>query len=172
VELAKGDSGEESSLVLRIINGDKDEDAIKFKKLMGLDAGLNFFPLQAGMGRGDGKSIYVITRPVVSTLNYLSQSVIAPKGDIAAGRVTQTVKKSGEPFDWQELFEGIFKVQSSKLLAPMNASVSINYRGAWFYIADNDLDSKSTFSLLTQILAVQSGKAAGKETPLSFSFGK
>ena len=171
VELAKGDSEDESAVYLRITNGEKDEDAVKFKKMLGLSKDQTNFQLKAGMGRGDGESIYVITRPVISTLNYLSQSVIPPDSDVTAGRVTKTLKNSGAPFDWQDLFSGIFKIQSSSGLKPRNASTAVEYRGTWFYIADNDLDSKSTFSLLTQILALQSGKAAGKETPLTFSFG-
>lgn len=171
VELAKGDTEDEAAVYLRITNGEKDEDALKFKKMLGLSKDQTTFQLKAGMGRGDGESIYVITRPVISTLNYLSQSVIPPDSDVTAGRVTKTLKNSGAPFDWQDLFSGIFKIQSSSGLKPRNASTAVEYRGTWFYIADNDLDSKSTFSLLTQILALQSGKAAGKETPLTFSFG-
>lgn len=172
VELAKGDAEDDSAVYLRIVNGEKDADALQFKKMLGLAMDQNTFQLKAGMGRGDGQTIYVITRPVISTLNYLSQSVIAPESDIASGRVTRTLKTSGKPFDWQELFSGIFKVQSSSGLKPRHSAVSVEYRGTWFYIGDDDLDSKSTFSLLTQILALQSGKAAGKETPLTFSIGK
>jgi len=171
VQLAKGDEGDDSAVLLHLVNGNKDADALKFKKLLGLDADLTTFPLRAGMGRGDGKAIYVITRPVISTMNYLAQAVVAPNGDVKSGRVTKTLKDSGEAFDWQEMLGGFFKVQSS-LLKPLSSSTAVEYRGSWFYIADNDLDSKSTFSLLTQILALQSGKAAGKETPISFSFGK
>lgn len=171
VQLAKGDEGDESAVLLHLVDGNKDVDALKFKKLLGLDRELTTFPLRAGMGRGDGKAIYVITRPVISTMNYLAQAVVAPNSDVKAGRVTKTLKDSGEAFDWQEMLGGFFKVQSS-LLKPMNSSTAVEYRGTWFYIADDDLDSKSTFCLLTQILALQSGKAAGKETPISFSFGK
>ena len=170
VELAKGDEGDESAVLLHLVDGNENADALKFKKLLGLDPELSTFPLRAGMGRGDGKAIYVITRPVISTMNYLSQAVITPNSDVKAGRVTKTLKESGEAFDWQEMLGGFFKVQSS-LIKPLNASTAVEYRGTWFYIADNDLDSKSTFSLLTQIVALQSGKAAAKETAVSFSFG-
>ena len=41
---------------------------------------------------------------------------------------------------------------------PANAFVAVPYRGAWFYIADNDLESKSTFMLLTQLFNLQAGQ--------------
>ena len=38
----------------------------------------------------------------------------------------------------------------------------VRYRGSWFYIDDADLESKSTFSLLTYLFSIQaSGSAAG-----------
>jgi hypothetical protein len=42
---------------------------------------------------------------------------------------------------------------------PKGAAVSVFYRKSWFYIDDSDLDSKTTFSLLSQIFALQSGKS-------------
>jgi len=33
----------------------------------------------------------------------------------------------------------------------------VHYRGRWWYIADSDLDSKSTFAFLSQSLELQSG---------------
>jgi hypothetical protein len=39
------------------------------------------------------------------------------------------------------------------------AFVAIPYRGNWFYLADNDLDSKSTFMLLMQLFRLQAGSA-------------
>jgi hypothetical protein len=39
------------------------------------------------------------------------------------------------------------------------------YRDSWFYIADNDADSKVTFALLSMLITLQSGDTA-KITPL------
>ena len=41
--------------------------------------------------------------------------------------------------------------------------VRLKYRNHWFYIDDSDLTSKSTFSLLMQLFALQAGeiKASG-----------
>jgi hypothetical protein len=46
---------------------------------------------------------------------------------------------------------------------PAAPYVAVQYRGSWFYISDDDLTSKSTFSLLMQLFALQAGevKATG-----------
>jgi hypothetical protein len=43
----------------------------------------------------------------------------------------------------------------------MDTQLRVNYRGHWFYIDDSDLESKSTFTLLARIFALQAGKAEG-----------
>lgn len=43
-------------------------------------------------------------------------------------------------------------------LPPSGVAVSVSHRGSWFFIDDADLSSKATFSLLTHLLALQSGE--------------
>ena len=47
----------------------------------------------------------------------------------------------------------------------------MRYRDSWFYIPDDDLESKSTFVLLTQIIALHSTPPASAP-PISYSIGK
>jgi hypothetical protein len=44
----------------------------------------------------------------------------------------------------------VFRVKSSPV-EPEAAYVRVLYRGHWFYIADADLNTKTTFSLLTHL---------------------
>lgn len=44
-------------------------------------------------------------------------------------------------------------------------------RGSWFYIDDSDLDSKSTFSMLMQLFALQSGNSDGMTPVLTIPVG-
>ena len=60
----------------------------------------------------------------------------------------------------------------SQEIAPTEASVAVYYRGKWFFIDDSDLESKSTFSLLYQIFALQAGKAEGILPILTLPVGK
>jgi hypothetical protein len=54
----------------------------------------------------------------------------------------------------------------------VQAAVAVQYRGSWFYIDDADLGSKATFSLLSQLFALQAGKVAGIAPLLTLPLGK
>lgn len=99
--------------------------------------------------------IYVETRSLLGVLFFLSQSVEVSEQDKRAGRVTITTDKNGAVFDWGLVTEGLFQVQSSAGDPGDKAAVSVFYRGRWYFIADTDLESKSTFSLLHQLFSLQ-----------------
>ena len=69
-----------------------------------------------------------------------------------------------------EVTEGLLQVRTGSW-RPGNASVRIRYRGAWFYVDDSDLPSKSTFSFLTQLLALQSGEVKSSAPVLTIPIG-
>ncbi len=95
---------------------------------------------------------------IISVLFYLAQNIDIPEEHKKAGLITVTKMQNGEEFNWSETPGGmLFKVRSSKT-KPDNAFVTVPYRGTWFYTADNDLDSKSTFVLLKQLFNLQSGQ--------------
>ena len=54
---------------------------------------------------------------------------------------------------------------------PKNAYIAVPYRGAWFYIADNDLNSKSTYALMTLLFALQSGERKTTAPALTLPIG-
>jgi hypothetical protein len=148
-----------------------DADAMELRRLLGLREDIDRYPVVLGLGRSDGTRIYVVPRSLMGVLNYLSQAVDVPARDERAGLVTLTRDPEGLPFDWQALFGGMFLVSSS-LEPPEGAAVAVRYRDAWFYLRDDDLNSKSTFSLLAQLMALQAGPLGARETPISFSIGR
>ncbi|MDT8425897.1 MAG: hypothetical protein RQ733_07960 [Methyloprofundus sp.] len=98
-------------------------------------------------------------RSIHSIMYYLSQNISVPDAHKNLGLVTNTVTKQGDFFDWNETPAGmVFKVMSSAD-KPNNAYLSVPYRGYWFYIADNDLNSKSTFMLLNHLFTLQAGQS-------------
>ena len=54
---------------------------------------------------------------------------------------------------------------------PRGSYVSVNYRGHWFSIDDDDLESKSSFSLLGQLFALQAGGIEVDTPVLTISVG-
>lgn len=123
--------------------------------LLEVDHGLYKIKLVAYHGRRHrNDEIVVDMRSPLSLLYFLSQGVHVPQIDQAEGKVTLTQDDEGYLFDWDRVLQGLMTIHSGPCYHP-SASVGIHYRGSYFYIDDADLDSKSTFSLLTQLLALQ-----------------
>lgn len=98
------------------------------------------------------------TRSISSVLFYLSQTVAVPQQHVEHGLVTLTKNQQGDVFDWAQTPVGEkFKISVSES-RPNAAFLAVPYRGYWYYIADNDLQSKSTFMLLRQLFDLQAGQ--------------
>ena len=101
----------------------------------------------------------VRTRSISSVMYYLSQNVQIPQEHIDAGLVTITKTLDGKGiFDWGTTPAGeVFQINVSEDY-PEHAFIAVPYRNYWYYITDNDLQSKSTFMLLTQLFDLQAGQ--------------
>lgn len=110
-------------------------------------------------------------RSVRSILFFLSHGVEVPKGHQLAGLVTQTRHPDGRPFDWSELLGGLLHVRVRRE-EPQAAYVKVRYRDHYYFIADNDLESKSTFMLLTELFTMQAGQGVGLMPTLTLPIGK
>ncbi len=105
---------------------------------------------------GDPAGVTLVPRSLMAALFYLSQGVEVPKRDLDAGRVTITRDRKGERFDWTTITGGLMRIRNQRT-QPSDAYVAVPYRGRWFYIDDSDLDTKSTFALVSQLFELQSG---------------
>lgn len=121
--------------------------------------------------KGGLDHLEVETRSLLGVLFFLAQAVEAPETDVGAGRVTVTRTEAGEVFDWKKVVRQLMRIQSSPS-RPANAAASVWYRGSWFFIDDSDLGSKSTFALLTQLVALQSGEVTRLAPVLTLPVGK
>lgn len=171
IELAKA-AGNDGGIELRFVrNANQRAETGKLRSMLGLAPGRDRFRIVSGVEAPNPETIAVSTRPLIAALGYVAQGIEAPAEDIKAGKVRRTLRSDGStPFDWQEMLDGVFRVRSAKE-APESASVSVLYRGSHFYIPDDDLESKSTFVLLTQLMALHSTPASAGPA-VSFSFGK
>jgi hypothetical protein len=96
---------------------------------------------------GIDDAVALRSRSLLAMMHFMSQGVEPPKAHVERGLVTQTVDADGTPFDWDTVTGDFFKIRSHNS-PPPNAFVRVRYRGAWFYIDDSDLESKTTFGLL------------------------
>jgi hypothetical protein len=110
-------------------------------------------------------SVDIETRSLLQGLYFVSHGVDLPNEHAERGVARVTVDESGQPFDWQQVMAGLFKVRSSAgKERPRRAHVAIQYQGYWFYIDETDLETKATFSLLLELarLNFADGKSIAK----------
>ncbi len=89
-------------------------------------------------------------------LNYLSKGVDVPEHDVSSKIVRMTQYPDGKPFDWHVITNGMIRVKTSRS-KPMNAFVSVSYKGSWFFVSDDDFSSKETLHLLSIITGIYQG---------------
>ena len=129
----------------------------KFLNNINIKTNNNIIPITPNYsGVDSAQEIELNIRSLAGIQFFLSHGVIIPKEDLDKGRVQITKNDKGEMFDWGEVLSDLFEVHSSKE-RPLNASVAVQYQNHWFYIKDNDMQSKYTLMLLNQISALQSG---------------
>jgi len=163
---------ESPQILIQITEEGKDLISAKnFAKILNLEPGKTKYLITFSPKQNEHDQIRVVTRSLLGILFYLSQAVEAPEHDIKSGKVTRTLKSSGEVFDWRELTGEILRIRS-KPDQPEDATLMVFYRNAWFYIDDSDLKSKSTFALLSQIFSLQAGKIKDNSPVLTLGVGQ
>jgi hypothetical protein len=66
----------------------------------------------------------------------------------------------------------LFEVRSSdSWRRPPDAAFSVRHRGRWFYIADGDQTTKSTFLLLANLFTLQAGEVDEVKPVLTLPVG-
>jgi hypothetical protein len=131
----------------------------RVKEQLGLAPNQSRYHLTTDFLERDPEHIALQTRSVLSVMFYLSNGVRPPGPHADRGLVTVTRNPDGTPFDWDDLLTGLFRVEETDR-EPGDAYVKVHYRGRWFYIRDTDLESKSTFMLLTELFAMQAGQVS------------
>lgn len=131
------------------------------------------YTLSTNANSKDPNHILIVPRSLLGIMFYLSQGVEAPLEDQQSGKVTLTKYRSGEPFDWGLVTGDLMRIRSGAGdFKPDTATIAVHYRGNWFYIEDSDLNSKSTFSLLSQIFSLQAGKIKSVSPLLTLPIGQ
>jgi len=115
--------------------------------------------------------IEIDTRSLLGLMFFLSNGVQAPEKDVKEGRVKVTSMESGQPFDWKAVLGDYLNVHVENEM-PRDTQLRVKYRGHWFYIDDRDMESKSTFTFLSQIFSLQAGKAEGIVPVLTLPVGR
>lgn len=114
--------------------------------------------------QNDGSHMTIITRSALGMMYYLSKSVEVTHDELESGVVEFPQYKNGKYFDWQQVTRGMMRIRAS-FKKHCCAAVSVYYRGKWYYIADNDMNSKETLSLMALIFALQAVDIKSQSAP-------
>ena len=162
-----GTRGEKEIVIKLIRDNDRYSDEIdKVYDLLGLDRHVDEFSLNTDFLEMDDSRWTVRTRSISGVLYYLSHNVQAPSHhrDVL---VTDTRLRRGGFFDWGVTPAGrVFRIRTSEE-PPDNAYIATRYRDHWFYIEDDDLETKSTFMLLRQLFDLQAGQTESQVPALT-----
>ena len=173
---AQGEDGDAGIVVKLKADGDDASRGIdeidEVRALLGIESDDNQFSLNTNFLETAAGQWTVRTRSLSSLLYYLSQNVDTPRAHQSAGLVTVTEAEGGGVFDWGDTPAGqLFKVKAG-LERPQGAYIATFYRGHWFWIEDNDLESKSTFMLLRQLFDLQAGQSTVQGPTLTLPVGR
>ncbi len=172
-------AGTTDSPVLQIAPVARDTSEVqRLAELLRLDPTVSRFDLGVGVtgqlcdlaGPNDRRAITLWPRSLMGILFFLSQGIEVPEAHREAGIVTTTRDLAGNPFDWSQVTGDLLRVRCQRA-RPAGAAVAVLYRGRWFFIDDADLKSKSTFSLLAQLFALQAGEAETATPVLTLGVG-
>jgi hypothetical protein len=167
--LTVGRDGQGSQL--RIAPDQQQKPEIDFvTRALGIDPEAESYRIAQATAAIKSDVIAIVPRSLMSAMFYLSQGVDVPRSDLEEARVFTAQYANGEPVDWQRETQGLFRVRTG-IFSPSQPYVSVKYRGRWFYIADDDLSSKTTFALVSQLFAMQAGNVRNAGPVLTLPVG-
>jgi hypothetical protein len=119
------------------------EDTSDIVRLLRLKPGEPYYDMRPGVDVGgldsEGGTISVRTGSLLRSLVYLSQGVDVPEKHVEQGLTTREFPP-GSP---GTAIDDIFNVRASKKRP--DARLAVQHRGYWFYVADEDRDTRFTF---------------------------
>ena len=156
-------------------------DAQRLRELLRLERAPRYFELVALEDsdfeelEADTLTSYVAldTRSLMGVMYFAANGIDVPQAHLDAGYATTTLDSEGKAFDWSVVLGKFFQVRSSdSWFRPENAAVAVRYRDHWFYIADDDESSKTTFSLLYHLYVLQAGEISEEKPLLTLPVGR
>ena len=169
IEIGTKQQQDAVGITVRLVadNAEHQDEIDRIYELLQLDRAVKDFDLSTDFLEVKETQWVVRPRSISGLLYYLSQSVDTPEQHQSDGLVTITSSKTGGVFDWTKTPAGRRFAVRTQAERPTNAYIATYYRGHWFYIADTDLESKSTFILLRQLFDLQAGQTKSQGPTLT-----
>jgi hypothetical protein len=128
---------------------------IQTRQLLGMPADAKEAVVVYGRTARNRGQVAIVTRPILGVLQQVASEVRVPAEDVESGLTVKTMADS-------EVFDRPAVIIRSSHRRQSDAYAQVRYRGAWYWIASNDFDSKLTFSVLQLLLTLaQTNVASG-----------
>jgi len=145
-------------------------DAAFIRDALGMDMSRQtFFLRNSGQNQGPDE-IAINSRSLSAVMGFLAKGVAVPEEDSATGIVPMLRGGAGESVGLLDPAQRYFHVRHSKR-APENAAVKVRHRGNWFYLADDDIQSRVAFALLHTLFSLQTATGNGRQPLLTIPTG-
>ena len=147
------------------------KESLEVAKLLGINVEMdgkyfaNFI-----QGFDEKGNVGIMPRSILSCMYYLANYVQVPKCDIQNKKAYAIPENIFLDKHVNQVVKSIFNVYSSTQ-KPKDFYVCVRYRDKFFYIRDNDLDSKRTFMLLLELYNLQSGARKERGPILTLPIG-
>jgi hypothetical protein len=156
------DGKETLSALFRPSNGALSADLNKAMQLLGLDPGAREFRVVSGSFAANNREIAMLGRSMLQILSAYASFIEVPDSDVSQGRVVATeednlARAAGFPALMQ-VHNGTSK--------PEDAFVAVPYREHWFWIDDQDIQSKGTFYFLMILFSFTERGVSGQAARL------
>ncbi|MFA6118725.1 MAG: hypothetical protein WCT85_06200 [Parachlamydiales bacterium] len=113
-------------------------------------------------------NVGILPRSLLSCMYYLSNNVLVPEDDVRQKTVKDCRTDKSEKT--KKRYKELLIIKNCNTL-PKNYYIAVKYRNSWFYISDNDINSKKTFMLLLELFNIQSGKRENTGPILTLPIG-
>lgn len=100
-------------------------------------------------------TLSINVRSGYQVLAFLSKGVDIPDSHVDRGVAPMFKGLDGRPFDGRRLTKGLFHVCVQKH-RPLRSDTAVYYRGYWFYIPEDDVQSRTTLNYVKLVIDIRS----------------
>jgi hypothetical protein len=104
---------------------------------------------------GPTGTLTINVRSGYQAMAFLSKGVDVPDAHVRRGTVHTFQSPDHRPFDGRQLTRGLFRVCVQKH-KPFHSDLAVHYRGYWFYIPQDDVQSRTTLNFLKFVTETRS----------------
>lgn len=133
------------------LGAEVEADLEELRRLLRLAPGVTDVKLLYGVPDPEGRTIAVQTRSIMQVLLDLAGDVDVPPAHLDAGYARKV---------WEEGAVRQVRIRSGSA-APPDAYAAVEYRDTWFWIDQDDLRGKATFTFMMVLFRLKAGRSTG-----------